>query len=97
LQLDKQKAGVEATNQVLSLKADAMLVQEVLERKASLEDLLLLRKRVEDLSLRKLETERFESHAQAVQHSLDELSREMVQKSNIRDVCKLLDLKANTA
>jgi len=31
-----------------------------------------------------------------IKHALEEISKDMALKSNIKDVCKLLDLKANT-
>jgi len=84
---------------VLAQKADAVLVKEVLDKKANTEDLLALKIKINDLINKKLDSfnEKFESSNNKIKQIIDNVSQEIIQKSNIKDVCKLLDLKANTS
>jgi len=99
--LDKFKAGIDATNDALAQKADAILVEQVLDQKATKEELGLLKKefgsRIEQVSTLKLDTDKFELHTSAIKSTLENVGKDITQKSNIKDVCKLLDLKANNS
>lgn len=59
--LDKFKAGVDATNDALALKADAALVENSINLKASSRDLEIIKGRVDELYKVKLDVEKYES------------------------------------
>lgn len=59
--LDKFKAGVDATNDALALKADAALVESSINLKASSRDLEIMKGRVDELYKVKLDVEKYES------------------------------------
>lgn len=59
--LDKFKAGVDATNDALALKADAALVENSINLKASSRDLEIMKGRVDELYKVKLDVEKYES------------------------------------
>lgn len=94
--LDKYKAGVDATNEALSLKADAALVESSINLKASSRDVEILKGRIDELYKVKLDHEKYESLHKKIISGFEEMSKDIGLKSNIKDVCKLLDLKANT-
>jgi len=94
--LDKFKAGVDATNDALALKADAALVENSINLKASSRDLEIIKGRVDELYKVKLDVENYESLHKKIIAGFEEMSKVIGLKSNIKDVCKLLDLKANT-
>lgn len=94
--LDKYKAGVDATNEALALKADASLVENSIHLKASSRDYEILKDRVDQLYHVKLDNEKYESLHKKIISGFEEMSKDIGLKSNIKDVCKLLDLKANT-
>jgi len=94
--LDKFKAGVDATNDALALKADAALVESSINLKASSRDLEIMKGRVDELYKVKLDVEKYESLHKKIISGFEEMSKDIGLKSNIKDVCKLLDLKANT-
>jgi len=94
--LDKFKAGVDATNDALSQKADAYLVEQFLERKADKVDIESCKNGIEHLNTQVITNEKYEQVNNQLRHALEEISKDMSLKSNIKDVCKLLDLKANT-
>lgn len=95
IKIDKFKAGVDATNDALAQKADAQILEQVLEKKASKRDIELLEKKL--LELPKVDTQPIENVQVKITQALDVISKDMSAKSNIKDVCKLLDLKANSA
>lgn len=78
------------------MKADAYLVEQVLEKKANKEDLDKFTGSLEEIKTNKADKEKIEANNKLVKHALEEVSKDMAMKSNIKDVCKLLDLKANT-
>jgi len=94
--LDKYKAGVDATNEALALKSDASLVENSIHLKASSRDYEILKDRVDQLYHVKLDNEKYESLHKKIISGFEEMSKDIGLKSNIKDVCKLLDLKANT-
>lgn len=94
--LDKYKAGVDATNEALALKADANLVENSINLKASMRDYEILKGRVDELYKVKLDNEKYETLHKKIVAGFEEMSKDIGLKSNIKDVCKLLDLKANT-
>lgn len=59
--LDKYKAGVDATNEALALKADANLVENSINLKASSRDYEILKGRVDELYKVKLDNEKYET------------------------------------
>ena len=68
----------------------------MLERKCNKDELELLSKTVEELQKTKADASKIENSNKLIKHALEEVSKDMAMKSNIKDVCKLLDLKANT-
>jgi len=55
--LDKNKANVESTVEALSLKADADLVEKVLQSKALKEEVIKIKEEVKELSDNRVERE----------------------------------------
>lgn len=94
--MDKYKASVDATNDALSLKADAELVEKVLENKLDKTEINSLSGELIKIKEIIMNRNDFDTHVKYVKHALEEISKDMALKSNIKDVCKLLDLKANT-
>jgi len=94
--LDKYKAGVDATNEALALKADAALVESSLNIKANTRDVEIISGRMDQLYKVKLDTEKYDTLHKKIMSGFEEMSKDIGLKSNIKDVCKLLDLKANT-
>jgi len=109
--LDKFKANVDDTNAVLLLKADATLVEECMAQKADrvnfehcareleaqskvlqqvLESIVTVTEQCHKITLHEVS----ETIAPLADR-LKELEHSLGKKSNIKDVCKLLDLKAN--
>lgn len=70
-------------------------MEQFLNKKANTEDLISISKKVDDAFNNILDKEKFDTNAKQVRHALEEVSKDMAMKSNIKDVCKLLDLKAN--
>jgi len=94
--LDQFKANVDATNDALARKADAFLVEQFLERKADKIQFESIQTGLEQIKSQLVLREQYEQVNKQVRHALEEISKDMALKSNIKDVCKLLDLKANT-
>jgi len=96
--LGEQKADVSDVNQALNVKADALAVSSELKRKSDLTDQNMLLARVEgqakELDLR-LTFSLFDEYKGRTTSILDEVGRDMGSKANIKDVCTLMDLKAN--
>jgi len=67
-----------------------------LDRKADKEELESFKNGFEQIKSKSITNEQFEQVNKQVRHALEEISKDMSLKSNIKDVCKLLDLKANT-
>lgn len=87
---------MDATNEALALKADAALVENSIGLKASSRDLEILKGRVDEVYKVKLDNEKYDSLHKKIMSGFEEMSKDIGLKSNIKDVCKLLDLKANT-
>jgi len=93
--LDKNKANVESTVEALSLKADADLVEKVLQSKALKEEVSMIKDEIKELTDNRVERDNYDSYIKKVKNNLEDINKELSLKSNIKDVCKLMDLKAN--
>lgn len=85
-------------NKLLDSKADTTFVSKLERQKASIEELDSTRKIIERVS-RELEAKTgfrdLESHAAHTKGCIDDLSKELVLKVSIKDLCGLLDQKVN--
>ncbi len=92
---------------LLDRKANQMDVQDQMARKADIrevehlaqrEELLQLQTKVEqhgeDLNS-KIDSREFDEYDESLKRRFDEMQSHLLQKSNIKDVCALLDMKSN--
>jgi len=93
--LDKFKANVDAINHALSLKADAILVETFLDKKANIIDLIPLKTSIETLLQTKLDNESFNAFTSTTNQVQADTSRELALKGNTKDIHTLIELKAN--
>lgn len=93
-----KKIGNDEFAEALSQKADLNAFRNLLETKASQGELESIRRLHDnlrkDLDL-KVNARDLEQHSIAVKNTLEELSKEIMLRANIKDVLSLLDLKAN--
>jgi len=71
--LDKFKAGVDATNEALSQKADAYLVEQFLERKADKTDVESLKTQVATVKTDCLPKDLWDNANKQIKHALEEI------------------------
>jgi len=79
--LDKYKASVDATNDALSLKADAELVEKVLENKLDKSEISVITNDINKLKEIIMNKNDFDTHVKYVKHALEEISKDMALKS----------------
>lgn len=95
--LDK-KASINDVNDALNTKADAIVVNHELKKKLGSEELeevkILIERLARDLDNRVFKSE-YESNSSIIKCTIDEFDKQLLLKSNIKDVCTLLDMKAN--
>lgn len=93
-----QKVNLFELPKLMENKLDMAQASKQLGIKTSQEDISYLKKELEktriDLS-RKSNSSDLDSHIQSTQIALEDVAKDMLLKCNIKDVCALLDMKAN--
>jgi DNA repair exonuclease SbcCD ATPase subunit len=96
-QIDR-KVNISDFNVALNEKADSSYVSRLMTNRVSADEVTALRREVEiakdELSL-KASQEELDSHIISTRGALEEVGKDMLLKTNIKDLCSLLDLKAN--
>ncbi|KAL4493978.1 hypothetical protein ABPG72_021995 [Tetrahymena utriculariae] len=98
LQILDKKANFVDVQQALSQKADNTNVLNLLATKVSSQEIEDMRKMVEKVFREcedKVNLKDFDHFANQANLAIEELQRDMLLKSNIKDVCTLLDAKSN--
>lgn len=93
--LDRSKADIDSTNNALTQKADAILVEKHLNSKAQKNDLELMRDQMDKIYAQYVDKDVLNININQINSITDGLSKEISERSKIKDVCKLLDLKAS--
>lgn len=92
------KVGVEEFNEALAQKADLTTFRTLMEQKACYADLEAQQRFLEKL-VRELEgkasLKEFDQHVGFTRAAVDDLQRDLLLRATIKDVCVLLDQKAN--
>lgn len=93
-----KKVSIDEFNEVLSQKVDFNALRTSIESKANINDLDQIR-RMLDKVIKELEQrasyKEFESHIIFTKNGLEDLHKELLLKASIKDLCTLLDQKAN--
>ena len=97
-QLD-QKANISDVTSTMNTKADKVEVQEVLQLKANATEVEEVKTSVEAVLAeveKKVDAKSYMEQASNTKSQLEDLHKELTLKSSIKDVCTLVDAKANT-
>jgi len=82
----------------LGKKVDKCFVESLYEQKANIADIEIVRSRLGNLQAevnKKANVDEFNTQSIYVKESIEVIKREIGQKANIKDVCALIDIKAN--
>ncbi|EAR84714.1 hypothetical protein TTHERM_00637160 (macronuclear) [Tetrahymena thermophila SB210] len=93
-----KKANLQDIQDILNSKVDASMVQQIISKRANSKEVEALRVIVDKISVdieEKLTVNDFENHVLQTKNALDAIQKDMILKANIKDVCALLDTKAN--
>ena len=97
IQLEK-KASVNHVNNLLSQKADKIALTEAISLKPNIGELEALKLQSEKLSREveeKVDLHDLDTHINYTKGAVEDINKELLMKSSVKDVCALLDMKAN--